>query len=128
VQVHPGTLTYKVEDDLLVLIAVGSPGYVERRAAFEAIRADPSVPERAPLLLDTRALTDVLTSTEGQQRLSELVSGLGQKMGHVCAVLSSGWNPVAVHFFQVTAGEHGVRVGLFDDETAARRWLAATSR
>jgi hypothetical protein len=123
-----GRLTYRVEDGLLILTAVGSPTFLQRRATFEEVRADPAVAERAPLLLDTRALTDVMTSTEGQQRLSELVTGLGSKMGHACAVLSSGWNPLATHFFQVTAGEHGVRVGLFDDETTARRWLAATGR
>ena len=121
-------LTYRVEDGLLILTAMGSPTFLQRRATFEAVRADPAVAERAPLLLDTRALTDVMTSTEGQRRLSELVTGLGSKMGHVCAVLASGWNPLAVHFFQVTAGEHGVRVGLFDDEATARRWLAATGR
>lgn len=121
-------LTYSVDDGLLVLTAVGSPNVVQRRATFEAVRADPTVAERAPLLLDTRALTDVMTSTEGQRRLSELMTGLGLKMGHACAVLSSGWNPVATHFFQVSAGEHGVRVGLFDDEANARRWLTATGR
>jgi hypothetical protein len=128
VPVSDGRLTYRVDDGLLVLTAVGSPTYLQRRATFEAVRADPDVPERAPLLFDTRALTEILTSTEGQQRLSELVTGLGLKMGHVCANLASGRNPVATHFFQVTAGAHGVRVGLFDDEVAARRWLAATGR
>ena len=126
--VSAGTLTYRVDDGLLILTAVGSPNYLQRRATFAAVQANPRVPERAPLLLDTRALTDVMTSTEGQQRLSELVTWLGSKMGHACAVLSSGWNPLATHFFQVTAGEHGVRVGLFDDEATARRWLSATGR
>ena len=120
-----GRLTYRVDDGILVLTAVGSPSSADRRATFERLRADPHVPDGALLLLDTRRLTAVMTGLDGERRLSELLAGLGPKMGARCAVLASGANPAAIHFFQSTGGAYGVRVGLFDNETAARLWLTA---
>jgi len=120
-----GLLTYRIDDGILVLTAVGSPSSADRRATFEKLRADPQVPDGAPLLLDTRRLTAVLTGLDGERRLSDLLAGLGPKMGARCAVLASGANPAAIHFFQAAGGAYGVRVGLFDNETAARLWLTA---
>jgi len=123
-----GRLTYRVDDGILVLTAVGSPSSADRRATFDQIRTDPQVPDGALLLLDTRRLTDVMTSLEGERRLSELLAGLGLKMGARCAVLASGANPAATHFFQAAGRAYGVRVGLFDNEAAARLWLTASLR
>jgi hypothetical protein len=123
-----GRLVYHVDDGFMVITAVGSPSPVDRRTTFEAIRADPHVPDGSLLLLDTRRLTDVMTDLEGERRMSELLAGLGPKMGTRCAVLASGANPVATHFFQAAGGAYGVRVGLFDNETAARLWLTASLR
>ena len=123
-----GRLVYRVEESILVITAVGSPSAADRRATFDKLRADPKVPEGSLLLLDTRRLTEVMTGLEGEQRLSELLSGLGLKMGTRCAILASGANPVAVHFFQTAGAAYGVRVGLFDNETAARLWLTADTR
>jgi hypothetical protein len=92
-RMRAGRLEYRVDDGFLVVTAVGSPSPVDRRATFEAIRADPLVPDGSLLLLDTRKLTDVLTDVEGERRLSELLAGLGPKMGSRCAVLASGANP-----------------------------------
>jgi hypothetical protein len=94
---------YRVDDGILVLTAVGSPSSSVRRATFEKLRADPQVPDGALLLLDTRRLTDVMSSLEGERRLSELLTGLGPKMGGRCAVLASGANPAATNFFQAAA-------------------------
>ena len=120
-----GRLTYRVDDGILVLTSVGSPSSADRRATFEKLRADPNVPDGAMLLLDTRKLTAVLSGLDGERRLSDLLAGLGPKMGARCAVLASGANPIAVHFFQAAGGAYGVRVELFDNETAARLWLTA---
>ena len=120
-----GRLDYRVDDGILVLTAVGSPSSADRRATFEKLRADPNVPDGALLLLDTRRLTAVMTGLDGERRLSDLLAGLGPKMGARCAVLASGANPMAIHFFQAAGGAYGVRVGLFDNETAARLWLTA---
>ena len=123
-----GRLVYRVDDGILVLTAVGSPSSAGRRATFEKLRADPDVPDGAPLLLDTRRLTAVMTGLDGERRLSDLLAGLGPKMGARCAVLESGANPAAIHFFQAAGGAYGVRVELFDNETAARLWLTASIR
>lgn len=127
-RMRAGRLEYRVDDGFLVLVAVGSPSSSDRRATFDAIRADPLVPDGSLLLLDTRRLTDVLTDIEGERRLSELLAGLGPKMGSRCAVLASGANPKATQFFQAAGGAYGVRVRLFDNETAARLWLTASPR
>jgi len=123
--VPAGRLVYRVDDGILVLTAVGSPSSADRRATFEKLRADPNVPDGAMLLLDTRKLTAVLSGLDGERRLSDLLAGLGPKMGARCAVLASGANPTAIHFFQAAGGAYGVRVELFDNETAARLWLTA---
>ena len=123
-----GRLLYRVDDGILVLTAVGSPSYVDRRATFEKLRADPRVPDGALLLLDTRKLTSVMTGLDGERRLFDLLAGMGPKMGARCAVLASGANPAAVQFFQAAGNAYGVRVGLFDNETAARLWLTASLR
>jgi hypothetical protein len=126
--VPAGRLVYRVDDGILVLTAVGSPSSAGRRATFEKLRADPHVPDGAPLLLDTRKLTAVMTGLDGERRLSDLLAGLGPKMGARCAILASGTNPAAIHFFQAAGGAYGVRVELFDNETAARLWLTASIR
>ena len=123
-----GRLVYRVDDGILVLTAVGSPSSADRRATFEKLRADPNVPDGAMLLLDTRKLTAVLSGLDGERRLSDLLAGLGPKMGARCAVLASGANPAAINFFQAAGGAYGVRVRLFDNESAARLWLTASIR
>ncbi len=123
-----GRLIYRIDDGFLVLTAVGSPSAVDRRATFEKLRADPKVPDGSPMMLDTRLLTAVMTSLDGERRFSELLAALGPKMGTRCAVLASGANPAATQFFQATGGAYGVRVRLFDNETAARLWLTASLR
>jgi len=123
-----GRLIYRIDDGFLVLTAVGSPSAADRRATFAKLRADPKVPDGSPLMLDTRRLTAVMTSLDGERRLSDLLAGLGPKMGSRCAVLASGANPKAVDFFQTAGGAYGVRIALFDNETAARLWLTASRR
>jgi len=87
-RMRAGRLEYRVDDGFLVVTAVGSPSPVDRRATFEAIRADPLVPDGS--------LVVGQPSVDRRRRRAsafELLASLGPKMGSRCAVLASGANP-----------------------------------
>lgn len=116
-------LTYRVEGSILVLTAAGETSLQQREAAFTAIRNDPNVPDGALLLLDAREFSEILNAKTVQERVRSLVGELGPKLGLVCAVVMPLERTLDLHFFQSMGPELGLRVGLFQHEGAARRWL-----
>ena len=68
---------------------------------------------------------DAVTEALLRQRFALLRQQLGSKLGQVCAILVSEQGMVDVRLFQVVAAEDELRVGIFQDEAEARRWLSA---
>lgn len=116
-------LTYRIDDSILVLVAVGTPTADQRQAVFEAIRNDPLVRPGSPVLIDASQADRVGSLPVVQERAHLLVELLGTKMGSVCAVVVPPSLAGEALYFQAAGGELGVRVGLFADEDSARRWL-----
>jgi hypothetical protein len=119
-------LTYEVAGQLLIVRASGLSQPSERRAFYERIRADRAVRDRSLLLLDMRLVRVTLTPELVSQRLYGLAEALGVKLGVACGlVVGDTQDEVGAYIFQAVGAELGLRVGIFAEETEARRWLAA---
>ena len=101
-------ISYRVDGPILVL-TLGVSTWVERSALYETIRADPSVPNNALLLIDARQFQDAVTEPLLRQRFALLRQQLGPKLGQVCAILVSEQGMVDVRLFQVVAAEDELR-------------------
>src|SRR5690349_2595334 len=80
-------LSYRVEDGIVVITALGSSTLEQRREVFEAIRDDPSVGQPALVLFDGRRMAEDLDEAAVRQRLKVLQETLGAKLGPAYAVL-----------------------------------------
>ena len=121
-------LSYEVDGSILILRASGTSTADERGSALDAVRADERVPNGAPLLLDAREVDVIADRQVLVERLRTLLHHLGPKLGQVCAVLVAPRVRDQAGMFKTEAVGIGLRVELFSDETAARRWLDASSR
>lgn len=117
------SFTYDIEGRVLTLRPVGTPTEQQRSMAYETIVRDQRVPERALVLLDARQANAPSDLRDLERRARTLVSALGPKLGHLCAVI------VPPHLINEALHLHdfgdplGVRIALFSEEDQARRWL-----
>ena len=115
-------LSYRIDGAILVLTAARGP---QRQEVFDAVHADPRVPQGALVLIDARAAEPARSELEVRERARVLVNRLGSKVGAVCAVIVAPELALDAHLFQVFGSGLGLRVGLFPDEPTARQWLEA---
>ena len=115
--------SYRVDGSILIVTLVGASTRKDLRSLFDAVRADPTVPDRAPLLLDSRRAEAKYGEAELRDRVKLLADSLGPKLGPACAVVVSENIELVAHSFQKITGEHNLRTGLFRDLESALRWL-----
>jgi hypothetical protein len=84
-----GVITYRMDGPILILTKSGISTLAERTALFDALRADPALPDGALLLLDIRQEEDAVGDKELADRFQGLRSALGRKLGPACAVIES---------------------------------------
>ena len=121
-------LTYDVDGAILILTATGTVSAIERQDTFAAIASDPRVPRGALVLVDARRTDPAVTLAEVEERAHRLVHFLGPKLGGFCAVIAPPRLTGDVEHFRAASGEMGLRVEVFSDEPAARKWLATLAR
>jgi len=118
-------LSYTIDGSLLTLNASGTPTLDEREQVFNAMRADPAVPNGAQLLIDARDVDLALADVSMAERLRVLVDLVGPKLGPVCAVIIPAGLATQFRLFQTAGRGAGLKVELFSDEQSARQWLVA---
>ena len=116
-------LSFSIDGSILMIVGTGTTSVAERTAFYAALREDPSVPERALLLLDARRADTAKDVRELEERTHLIAHLLGPKMGPFCAVIAPPRMTVDAVFFQAAGGELGIRVAIFNDEPDARKWL-----
>jgi hypothetical protein len=116
-------MTYKADGRFITLTTTGKTTDAERQAVYEAIRADPNVPDGAFLVIDIRKYEILLTQLELQRRVSALLEGLSTKVGTSCAIIVGDASLRVGLSFQLVAANSNFRVGVFHDEAGARNWL-----
>jgi hypothetical protein len=117
-------LSYKTDGQILTFIVTGRATSQQRAEVFSSIRADPDVPNGAPLLLDVRAVSWSMEERTMWTLFRMFRAELGAKLSLACAVLSATAHRPEHRWFQEAADESGLRVGIFDDEADARVWLS----
>ena len=117
-------MTYKADGHFIILTTTGSTTADERRAVYDTIRSDPSVPDGAFLIIDIRKYEIFLTPIELQNRVRDLLEGLSAKIGTSCAIIVGDASKRVGFDFQLLAADLHFRVGVFRDEAGARKWLA----
>jgi hypothetical protein len=115
-------LSYRIDGAILILTASRGP---QPQEVFDAVHADPRVPQGALVLIDARGADPAHSEMEVRERARVLISQLGSKVGSVCAVIVAPELALDAHLFQVFGSGLGLRVGLFPDEATARQWLEA---
>ncbi|HET9342195.1 MAG TPA: hypothetical protein VFO25_04725 [Candidatus Eremiobacteraceae bacterium] len=118
-------LSYTIDGKILRLIVSGDVTLAERRSVYDAVRADPEVPDHFVLVVDARDSSVTFRDATIDVRVRALVEGLGDKFGGTCAFIEPAGDPLYGKAFQRAGGRYGVRIGLFDDEESALRWLGA---
>jgi len=116
-------LSYSVDGRILTVVATGTTPGADRRQFYAGIEADARVPLGALLLVDARRADPVEDVHELEERAHLIASLLGPKMGPVCAIIAPPRLLTDANFFQAASGQLGIRVGIFNDEPDARRWL-----
>jgi len=120
----PPMISYRVDGLFVILTANGKSSERERSLLFEALRADPKVPDGAYLIIDIREYETRLTHAELESRVHAMVEALAPKIGVASAVLVGDSSLRIGLGLQLVAGNMNFRVGVFHDETSARQWLA----
>src|ERR1700730_17624922 len=106
-------LTYRMDGPMLILTKSGSSTPQERAALYDALRADPSVPTGALLLLDLRLDADMLRGdSEFGSRLLVLRHALGLKLGPACAMIVHARYHADVRALQGMPVADGFRFGM----------------
>ena len=118
-------LSYSIEGNILRLVVYGDVSLAERRSVYDAVRADPKVPDGCFLLVDARDATVTFKDATIDVRVQALIDGLGSKFGRTCAFVEPADDLLYGKAFQRAGAKLGVRIGLFGDEEAALRWLGA---
>jgi hypothetical protein len=117
-------LSYEIDGSILTLRASGTTTLGQRQSVFDAIRADPRVPNNALLLIDVRHYDFGMSAYLLGDRLRIFFDFLGPKCGAALAVIiPAGLGADQVHAFKSKAIDFGLRVDLFSDEQLARDWL-----
>jgi hypothetical protein len=117
---------YHVEGSVATI--VGSGQYVpgEWDAVYDAVQRDAAVPEGASFIIDTRELNIVMPSVRMIDRVRNMRDRLGRKLGSACALVMSRENALTSDQFQHYAQQEiNLRVGIFSEPSAAKRWLSA---
>jgi len=117
-------MTYKADGPFVILTTTGKTTHAERQAVYDAIRADPNVPDGALLIIDLRQYAVRLTQQELHDRATMMIDSLGGKVGPSCAMLVGDVSLRIGLSFQLVAANMNFRVGVFHDESAAREWLS----
>jgi hypothetical protein len=124
-----GLLSYEVDGPILKIVGAPNATSEERLALYDAARSDPRVPVGALLLLDARQSPTDLTREEVRDRVAFLMERLGLKVGPLCAVIvSAGGLRQATELQLVGQEQFKMRVGVFENEQAARNWLLTSQR
>ena len=118
-------LSYTIEGKILRLTVSGDVTLAERRSVYDSVRADPEVPVKCVLVVDARDASVTFRDATIDVRVRALLDGLGDKFGGTCAFIEPAGDPLYGKAFQRAGAKHGVRIGLFDDEESALRWLGA---
>jgi hypothetical protein len=119
-------ITYQMDGPMLIVTKSGRSTLAEREALFDALRADPAVPDGALLLLDLRHDEDSLRQdSELESRVLDLQRALGRKLGPACAMIVHEDYDADARSFQEMPAADGYRLVMFTVEAAARRWLSA---
>ena len=118
------SVRHQIENDLLILRLDGDHTRAQEREALALALVNPALQISAALLVDARHSTANPHATSIMDRARCLAS-LRQCLAPRCAVLVS----TSVHYglarmFAAYAEGHGLAVGVFTDEAAARCWLA----
>jgi hypothetical protein len=121
-------ISYRVDGDIVLIVAVGGYTTDERDAVYEGIRQDDAVVDGALLLIDARGNIAPKPQSELRSAIQQMIDRVGTKIGSTWAVVLREDRHVQGHMFQAIAAEHGLRVGLFFDEGEARQWLRAYQR
>jgi hypothetical protein len=116
-------VSYEIDGSVLTFRASGTTTREEREPVFAAVRADERVPNGALVLLDMREVDVGMSTPVVVERLRVLLDLLGRKLGTTCAVIITPELGDQASSFQTEATRFGLRVKLFSDEQAARRWL-----
>lgn len=80
------------------------------------------------MLVDASSANAADSLAEIQARAHRLVHFLGPKLGGFCAVVAPPRLTGDVEHFRAASGEMGLRVAVFTDEPAARKWLSTLAR
>ncbi len=121
-------LTYEMDGRILTIIATGTTSREERQAFYRDAGSDARVPDRALLLIDARRADPATGVHDLQLRAQLIAEGLGPKLGPLCAVIAPPRLTSDAAFFQAAVGQLGLRVGIFNDEPEARKWLSDFAR
>jgi len=116
-------LRYQIDGHVLTLIPTGAPTPEARKAAYDAIAADPKVPIGSLVLVDARRADTPVDFRDAEDRARLLVAGLGPKLGQAVAVVVPPRMSREAAHVQSMSGHLGVRVATFSDDTEARDWL-----
>ena len=118
-------LSYSVVGKILRLIVSGDVSLAERKSVYKAVREDSNFSEGCVLLVDARNASVTFKDATIDVRVQALIDGLGSKFGRTCAFVEPDDDPLYGKAFQRAGAKLGVRVGIFNDEESALRWLGA---
>ncbi len=117
-------VVYAFRGGVLELTSSGPYASEEWDAVFDAVRADPAVPDGAPLIIDSRELQVKMSAIRLIDRITNLRHRLGPKMGTACAMVVSPENALLSHQFRHFAEDSiDLRVGVFANMDDARKWI-----
>lgn len=119
--------TYDIDRNVLTLLPRANPTDAERDALYQAIVADPRVPERVMVILDLRQMDVPADLADVEHRARKMVAGLGPKLGAVCAVIVPPEMALEAQHLQAMSQQLGTRIALFHGDSDARNWIARFS-
>jgi hypothetical protein len=118
-------LEYEVDGHILTLTPTGTSTPEHRLAVFNRIRRDPNVPSGALLFVNARKSTETFDHKVLSDLITLMIQTIGPKLAPVCAVIFPASYAVEGHLYRSIAAKAGLRVGLFQEESAALAWLSA---
>jgi hypothetical protein len=121
---------YAIRDRYIELTAAGFVSADEAAALFQAVRADPNVPDGLPWLMDLRQYDQTsMTADELQPRVLRMLGILGPKIGAYWAIVidSQVEHVVKARLLQHLVRGDDATVMLFREMDEARDWLEMMS-
>ena len=121
---------YALRDRYVELTATGFVSADEAAALFEAVRADPNVPEGLPWLMDLRQYDQTsMSADELQPRVLRMFRILGPKIGRFWAIVidSQVEHVVKARLLQHLVPSDAATVMVFRDMDEAREWTEMMS-